>query len=165
MINIIKLIREEIEDPKTVNITIKIHSVKIPFKILRDNWMKHPDTDRVKKGDVVVYPAAVDRLSWYRLNDLKKMIIPMDIEEYSVALVSARFEGKDKIEFLKKIINSKLIDFFVQDVTDLAKGEIGSGHGDIGRFARSYKKKDISILPDHEKFKFNFDITYIKEIK
>lgn len=164
MIDIIKLIQEEVEDPKTVNITIKIHSVKIPFKVLRDNWMKH-NPDSVKRGDVVVYPAAVDNLIWYRLNDLKKMIIPMDIGEYSVVLARARFEGKDKIELLKEIINSKLIEFFVQDVTDLAKGEIGSGHGNIREIARSYKKKDILILPDHEKFKFNFDITYIKEIK
>lgn len=159
MIDIIKLIQEEIEDPKTVEITIRIESARIVFKVLSDNWSRH------KKGDIVVYPSLSHILDWYRLNNLKTMTIPIDIGEYSVAIVSARLGGESKREHLKKLIESKLKKLFIEDVEKKAKSENISGGDITSMIARSYKKKDILLLPDHEKFRFNFIIIDIKEIK
>ena len=159
MIDIIKLIQEEIEDPKTVNITIRIESARIIYKVLTDKWTRY------KKGEIVVYPWLNGILSWYRLNDIKRMIIPLGIEEYSVAIVSARLGEEDPREHLKKIIEPKLKKLFIEDIEKKAKSENVSGQDIISLFAGAYKRKEMLILPNNENFKFKFDITKYKEIK
>ena len=164
MIDIIKLIQEEIEDPKTVEITIRIESASIVYKVTNDNWVEnHP---RYKKGNIIVQPMLSDIFSWDRLHGIRRLIIPVDIGEYSVAIVEDRFsEGYERQHFLKKLIDSKIKKLFVEDVKKKAKSENIIGSDIISTLARSYKKKDILIVPDHEKFKINFVITNIKEIK